>query len=150
MYSNDEGNSSDEEDNNTEDFLFMAINEFSEDEKHEYPDEEGEVNIDLEGELIFSLSVLKKLRNKNESLKEQLRKSKGEHHEPNGETETIGLKIQLEEEKRIEEILENKLKEMEDIFHEREIDISCLRKELDNVVAQLNTNLRFEKRSTVL
>jgi hypothetical protein len=77
MYSNDEGNSSDEEDNNTEDFLFMAINEFSEDEKHEYPDEEGEVNIELEGELIFSLSVLKKLRNKNESLKEQLRKSKG-------------------------------------------------------------------------
>jgi hypothetical protein len=150
MYANDEGNSSDEEDNNTKDVLFMAINEFSDDEtsKHEDPDEEGEVN--LEGELICALSELKKLRKKNESLKEQLRKSKGEHHEPNGETEFIGLKRQLEEEKRIEEILANKLKEMEDIFHERELEIVFLRKELDKTVTQLNTNLKFEKSSTVL
>jgi hypothetical protein len=68
----------------------MAINELSNDEtsKHEDPYEEGEVN--LEGELICALSELKKLRKKNESLEEQLRKPKGEHHEPNGETETIG------------------------------------------------------------
>jgi hypothetical protein len=55
----------------------MAINELSNDEtsKHEDPNEEGEVN--LEGELIYALSELEKLRKKNESLKEQLRKSKG-------------------------------------------------------------------------
>jgi len=64
-YANDAGNSSDEEDKNTEDVLFMAINELSNDEtsKHEDPYEEGEVN--LEGELIFALSELEKFRKKN-------------------------------------------------------------------------------------
>ena len=72
----------------------MEINELSDDtSKHEDPDEEGEVNI--EGELICSLSELEKLRKKNESLKEQSRKSKVECHEPNSETKNIGLKIQL-------------------------------------------------------
>jgi hypothetical protein len=127
MYAHDEGSSSDEEDNNTKDVLFMAINELSDEtSNHEDPDEEGEVN--LEGELICALNELEKLRKKNESLKEQLRKSKGECHEPNSETKTIGLKRQLEETKRIEEILATKLKEMEDIFHQRELEIVFLRK----------------------
>jgi hypothetical protein len=52
--------------------------------------------------MICSLSELKKLRKKNDSLKEKLRKSKGEHHEPNGETETTFIKRQLEKAKRIE------------------------------------------------
>jgi len=97
----------------------MGTNEFSNDEtlKHKDTNEEGEFNI--EGELIYALSELKKIGKKNESLKEQLRKSKGEHHEPNGEADTIGLKRKLEEEKIIEQLLENELKEMMNIFHER-------------------------------
>jgi hypothetical protein len=54
----------------------MEINELSDDtSKHEDPDEEGEVNI--EGELIFSLNEMEKLKKKNDFLKEHLRKSKG-------------------------------------------------------------------------
>jgi hypothetical protein len=49
-------------DKNTKYVLFMDINEFSDDEKHEYLDEEGEVN--LKGELIYALSELKNLRKK--------------------------------------------------------------------------------------
>jgi hypothetical protein len=42
LYANDEGNSFDKQDNKIEYVLFMAINEFSNDEtsKHEDPDEE--------------------------------------------------------------------------------------------------------------
>jgi hypothetical protein len=42
LYANDEGKSSNEEDNNTKYVLFMAINELSNDEtsKHEDPNEE--------------------------------------------------------------------------------------------------------------
>jgi hypothetical protein len=48
----------------------MAINKFPNDEtsNNEDPDEEGEIN--LAGELIYAPSELKKLRKKNESLKE--------------------------------------------------------------------------------
>jgi hypothetical protein len=80
----------------------MDTNELSDDEtlKREDLDEEGDVN--LEFELICALSELKKIRKRNESLKEQLRKSKEEHHDSNGETKIICLKIQSEEEKIIE------------------------------------------------
>jgi hypothetical protein len=79
MYANDEINSFDEDDDNSEYVLFMAINdqyELSNNKyiNHEDSDEEGEVN--LEGELICALQELKKPRMKNASLKEQLRESK--------------------------------------------------------------------------
>jgi hypothetical protein len=133
--------------------LFMAMNDQdelsnNEDINHEDSDEEGEVN--LEGELICALHELKKLRMKNASLKEQLRESKKDLYETNGETEIISLKRQLEEARKIEEVLTNKLKEMEDICHKKEFEIVHLRKELNKTVTQLNTNLKFENSLTVL
>jgi hypothetical protein len=130
--------------------LYMSINKLYDDEtsNHEYSSEEGDIN--LEDELIFALSELKRLKKKNQTLKEQLRKSKGEYHEPTNETETISLKRQLEEEKRAAKIFANKLIEMEDICHKTKLEIFYLRKELDKKVTQLNTNMSFEKRSIVL
>jgi hypothetical protein len=46
--------------------------------------------------------------------------------------------------------LENKLKEMENICHETKLEMFFLRKESDKTIAQLNTNLKFEKSSTTL
>jgi hypothetical protein len=46
--------------------------------------------------------------------------------------------------------LENKLKEMENIFHERELETFFLRKELDKIATQLNINPNFAKSSTTL
>jgi len=66
--------------------------------------------------------------------RKKIRKGRGEHHEPNGETEFIGLNRQLEEEKRFEEILTNKLQEMEYICHKRELEILFLKKDLDKTV----------------
>ena len=123
MYANNEINSSNEDDNNKKySLLFMAMNDqdaFSnnEDINHEDLDEEGEVN--LEGELICALHEWKKLKMKNASLKEQSRESKRYVYETNGETDIIILKSQLEEARKIEEVLTNKIKEMKDICHKK-------------------------------
>lgn len=115
---------------------------------HEESDNKGEVN--LEGALICALSELEKIRKKNALLKEQLRKYKEEHCETNGETNIISLKTKLEETRKIEEVLTNRLKEMEDSCHKKEYEIVLLRKELDKTIPHLNTNIKFERSLAVL
>jgi hypothetical protein len=58
----------------------------------------------------------------------------------------ISLKTQVEEAKRIEEVLRAQLKEKEDVCNSLESEIVCLRKELE----RSNTNMKFEKSSTTL
>jgi hypothetical protein len=81
-------------------------------ENEEIPEVEGE--FDLEGELISALEELRRYRRKNKSLKEQLLDYKEEQKSREEEVSKsikktkqiiVDLKTQLQEAKRIEEIL---------------------------------------------
>jgi hypothetical protein len=87
---------------------------------------------------------------KNSSLKEPLRESKIDIYDNNGENEIINLKRQLEEARKIEEVLTNRVNEMEGICHKREFEIIHLRKEMNKIVTQMNKNFKFENSLTVL
>ena len=80
-------------------------------------EEEGEVN--LEGELISALCDLKKGRNKNIQLKEELSKMRESIKNSINPKETkqvfIDIKVKLEEAKMIEETLRKQLEEKERI-----------------------------------
>jgi uncharacterized protein YigA (DUF484 family) len=111
--------------------------EFENDE--EYYEEEGEV--DLEAELINTLSELKRERKKNKSLKEELIKLKEGSQNPNSEEVQqmiMNLKFQVEEARRIEETLKNQLEEKEKIKESLEAEIVSLRKELQKKDMQQN------------
>jgi hypothetical protein len=71
--------------------------------------EKGEV--DLREEIISALEELKKERKKSKSLKEELKMKEGSQNSNFGEIEQMitSLKIQIEEDKRIEEILRSQL-----------------------------------------
>ena len=91
--------------------------------------EEGEV--DLEGEIISSLSELKKERKKNKKLKEELNKMKESIQVSISPKETtkvfIDLKVKLEEAKMIEETLRKDMEEKGRIQLELENEIVSLR-----------------------
>ena len=55
--------------------------------------------------------------------------------------------IQIEEDKKIEEVLNNQLKEKKEICQEKELEIFYLREE---VKRKASTNLKFEKSSSAL
>jgi hypothetical protein len=56
---------------------------------------------------------------------------KRDDYETNGELEIISIKMNLEESRKIEEVLTNKIKEMEDTCHKKEFEIVHLRKEIN-------------------
>jgi hypothetical protein len=146
LYSKDDSSSSDEDDDSGSDsrrVLFMDLETHEETTKNNEGDyeEEGEVNI-VE-ELINSLSDLTIARKKNKSLKEELSKLKEGFQNPNKNYEEtkhtiIDLRIQLEEEKVIEETLKRQLEEKKKIKDTLEVEIVSLRKELDKKDIQLN------------
>jgi chromosome segregation ATPase len=139
--------------------LFMGIEtqtDTTEDnnyENEEIPEVEGEV--DLEGELISALEELRRYRRKNKSLKEQLLDYKEEQKSREEEvsksikkTEQIivDLKTQLQEAKRIEEILSKRLNDKEQNCEKLEAEIVLLRRKLEK-----GTNLsKFESSSKIL
>jgi hypothetical protein len=55
--------------------------------------------------------------------------------------------IQIEEDKKIEEVLNNQLKEMEEICQAKKLEITSLREEVKRTAA---TNLKFEKSSSAI
>jgi hypothetical protein len=114
----DRSNSSDTEEEEYEpdtiqdEKLLMAL------EQHKYDQEkkdtkECEVVVDMEGELISALEEISRLKKKNRLRKEQLQIYKEKYNEIS--EEIVILKIQLEEDKRREEILMNQIKEKENI-----------------------------------
>ena len=86
--------------------------------------------MDLEVELITSLSEMKKERKKNKQLKEELRKTKESIQGSNPEETKVfmDLKVKLEESKKIEETLTEKLEEKERIQVELENEIVSLKR----------------------
>jgi hypothetical protein len=126
FYSKEDSSSSDKEDNDSdsdsERVLFMEVEDDSE--------EEGEV--DLRAELISALEELRKERKKNKSLKAELKMKEGSQNSNSEELEKMitSLKIQIEEDKRIEEILRSQLEEKEKMIGSLEAEVVSLRKDL--------------------
>jgi hypothetical protein len=92
--------------------------------------EEGE--FDLRAELINALEELRKERKKNKSLKAELKMKEGSQ---NSNSEELGqmitsIKIQIEEDRRIEEILRNHLEEKEKMIGILEAKVVSLTKYL--------------------
>jgi chromosome segregation ATPase len=91
--------------------------------------------VNLEVELISSLSDLRITRKKNKSLNEELSKFKEGFQNPNknskGAKDTIiDLRIQLEEAKVVEETFKRQLEENKKIIENLEAEIISIRKEL--------------------
>jgi hypothetical protein len=138
----------------------MAIEPKIEDKGIETMDLKEEENdetygeVDLEEELMCSLSEIKKLRKNNLKQKEKLQKyeeedcdSKEKMSQSLEETENtiMNLKVQLEEERRIEELVRTQLKEKEENCKNLESEIVSLIKELKKTTIKLNRRLKFEK-----
>jgi hypothetical protein len=80
-----------------------------------------------------------------------LQKYEEEDHDLEETEKTIIiLKTQLEEEKRIEEVVRSQLKEKEENCKKLEAEIISLRKELEKTIDQLNRSLKFGKSTEIL
>jgi hypothetical protein len=108
--------------------------------KEEYID--GEVN--LEAELISSLEEIDRLRGRIKRRKSNCRNMKRRIMIFMKQKKiVIIMKTQLEEEKRIEEVVRIQLKEKEENCERLEDEIVSLRKELEKTIDQLNRSLNF-------
>jgi hypothetical protein len=104
--------------------------------------------VDLEEELMCSISEIKKLRKKNLKQKEQLvqkyeeeyRDSKAKMPQSLEETKKtiMNVKVQLEEARRIEEEVRIQLKKKKENCEKLESGIVSLRKELEKTTIKLN------------
>jgi hypothetical protein len=132
-------------DNETERFLFMEVEEsdkqYSEgeyeeaEEEYEEVDEEyeeveeaiEEAEVDYRDELMCAIEVIRREKNKNKKLQEKLDKK-----EDTQELEQMvtNFKVQIEEDKRIEEALKEQLEEKDKIIGNLEAEIVTLRKDI--------------------
>ena len=107
--------------------------------------------MDLEEELLSSLSELKKERKKNKQLKEELSKIK-EIIQDLEETKKafMDLQVKLKEVKRIEETLRTQLEEKERIQVELENEIVSLRRKLQDKDIKQNFDKRTKKLDQII
>jgi hypothetical protein len=146
LSSKDDSSSFDEDDDSDNDsriVLFMALETLEETNENNEGDYEEEGEVNLEPELISALSDLRIARKKNNSLKEELSKIKEGFRNPSKNSKEvkhtiIGLRIQLEESKVIEETLKRQLEENKKITKNLKVEIVSLRKELQMKEIQLN------------
>jgi hypothetical protein len=90
------------------DFILMAKEDY--DNKRTGSDEnDEEVMVDLEGELISALEEINRIRTKNRKQKQLLTQFKKDKKKP--DEDLAPLKVELEEEKKIEDILKQQLSE---------------------------------------
>lgn len=101
----------DEASNHKEVYLVLVTINFIEDEDKVPKDEEESIALDRK--LICALDEIKKLKKKNTLLEEFLEESKRKKNEDHEKT-VVGLKIQVEEEKKIAEVLTSQLNEKEE------------------------------------
>jgi hypothetical protein len=126
--------SSDEDevsDSETERVLFMAVEDSDkEDSEVEYEEVEEEIEeeeVDYREELMSAIEVIRREKRKNKKLQVELDKK-----EDTQELEQMitNLKVQIEEDKRIEEALKEQLEERDRIIENLEAEIVTLRKDL--------------------
>jgi hypothetical protein len=104
-----------------------------------------EFMVDMEGELINSLEEIDKLRLKKRKQKQLLM-----HFEKNGKEPSeyfVLLKVELEEAKKIEDILKHQLAEKKVISEALEEEVVKTRKELEKFQALYHQNLSCIKAS---
>jgi hypothetical protein len=120
------------------DFMLMAKEDYDNNIMGSDANEE-EVVVDLEGELISSLEEIDRLRIKKRKLKRlllQFMKGSKELDE-----DFSLLKVELEEAKKIEDILKQQLSEKKAIFEALEEEVVKTRKELEKFQALYHQNL---------
>jgi hypothetical protein len=118
-------------DSETERVLFMVVEDSDKEgskEEYEEPKEEfEEAEVDYREELFCSIEVIRREKKKNKKLQVELDKK-----EDTQELEQMitNLKVQIEEDKRIEEALKEKLEGRDRIIGNLEVEIVTLRKDL--------------------
>jgi hypothetical protein len=112
--------------------LFMAVEdsdkEDSEEEyKEAYEEEIEETEVDFREELMSAIEVIRREKKKNKKLQEELDKKKDTQEL---EQMITKLKVQIEEDKRIEEALKEQLEGKDGIIGNLEAEIVTLRKDI--------------------
>jgi hypothetical protein len=111
-------------------------------------DDEEEVVVDLEGELINTLEEIDRLRSKNRKLKQFLTQFEKDSKKP-AEDFSL-LKVELEEAKKIEDILKQQLSEKKLRCESLEEEIVKTRKEMEKFKGLYHQNLPSIKASEEL
>jgi hypothetical protein len=123
--------SSDEDevgDSETRRVLFMVVEDSDkEDSKEEYEEEIEETKVDFREELMSSIEVIRREKKKNKKLQEELDKKKDTQEL---EQMITKLKVQIEEDKRIEAALKEQLEGKDRIIGNLEVEIVTLRKDI--------------------
>jgi hypothetical protein len=148
MCVNNDDDPSDDEENDSSiedklnDFILMAKEDY--DNKITGSDEE-EVVVDMEGELISALEEIDRLRIKNRKKRQLLIQFEKDSKEP--DEDLVLLKVELEEAKKIEEILKQQLSEKKARCEALEQEVVKMRKEMEKFQSLYNQNLSSIKAS---
>jgi hypothetical protein len=108
-------------------------------------EDDEEVVVDMEGELISALEEIDRLRIKNRKQRQLLKQFEKDSKEP--DEYLVLLKVQLEEEKKIEEILKQQLSEKKARCESLEQEVVITRKEMEKFQSLYNQNLSSIKAS---
>jgi hypothetical protein len=141
LYTKEDTSSSDEDEvseNESGRVLVMAVKdsdkedyeeeyEEAKEEREEFKEEIEEAEVDYREELMCAIEVIRREKKKNKKLQVELVKKK----ETRGlEQKMTKLKVQIEEDKRIEEALKEQLEEKEKIIGNLEAEVVTLRKDI--------------------
>jgi hypothetical protein len=145
--SSEESDSDSSCDDKTNDFVLMA-KEDHDNKSIGSIDNEEEAVVDLEGELINALEEIDRLRFKNRKLKQVLTQFEKDNKEP--DEDLALLKVELEEAKKIEDILKQQLSEKKLRCEALEEEIVKTRKEMEKFKGLYHQNLPSIKSSEEL
>jgi hypothetical protein len=122
-------------DSETKRFIFMEVEEY---DKEDTEEEYEEAKVDYQEELLCAIEVIRREKKKNKKLQAKLDKN-----EDTQELEQMitNLKVQIEEDKRIEEVLKEQLEERDRIIGNLEVEIVTLRKDLQEKNMQNNSKV---------
>jgi chromosome segregation ATPase len=140
-----DSDSSDED--KTNDFVLMA-KEDHDNKSTGNDDNEEEALVDLEGELISALEEIDRIRSKNRKLKQVLTQFEKDSKKPDEDFDL--LKVELEEAKKIEDILKQQLSEKKLRCAALEEEIVKTRKEMEKLKGLYHQNLPSIKASEEL
>jgi predicted nucleic acid-binding Zn-ribbon protein len=104
-----------------------------------------EVVVDMEGELISALEEIDRLKIKNRKQRQLLKQFEKDNKEP--DEDLVLLKVELEEAKKIKEILKQQLSEKKARCESLEQEVVKTRKKMEKFPALYNQNLSSIKAS---
>jgi hypothetical protein len=150
---NNDDDPSDDEDNESSiedklnDFMLMSMGYFDDEHTGGEMDDE-EVVVDMEGELISALEEIDKLKIKKRKKKQLLIQFEKDNKQPDKDFDL--LKVELEEAKKIKDILKQQLSQKKARCEDLEKEVVKTRKELENFQALYHQNLSSIKASEEL